>query len=282
MNYTIHDINGAPRTVNITVELIDPKKAAEYLSHNIENNRKKNDDRVAAYSRDMAALDWEFTGQTIVFDSEGRLIDGQHRLEAIIKSDEIIEIIVVRGINPDAVAFIDKGRGRSFNDTMKITENDTILRLSSTQATIRSVVRNETSVRILSESELEWLYTKFANECHVVSRLIPHNLGKPFVADFRGACLAALIAGVSETDLAEYIKVMRTRMPTMRYNDDAALKWEDTIHRTIGRTLEGSQMYLGTENSIYHFISGRKYRKYRELKHWFEIKDKVIEAIQSR
>lgn len=47
------------------------------------------------------------TGDTIKFDVDGNLIDGQHRLMAVVLSGISTEFIVVEGLNPDAILVID-------------------------------------------------------------------------------------------------------------------------------------------------------------------------------
>ena len=284
MKYMISDPNGKPRQISIEVEDIDSEKAEKYLGHNYDSNRHVSKERVYAYARDMTANEWEFTGQTIVFDEKGRLLDGQHRLYGIIKSGKTIKMIVIRGVSPTAVNFIDKNRVRSFGDTMRITKNETALRFPATQAAINSMIKRETPFNP-TESEKIWLFSKFEKECNDLERVVPHTLRKPITADFRGACLGALIYGVPQEDLAEFVKVIRTRTPSMKYNDDAALKWEDAIHKAYSinsRGMDTVEMYFGTQNALYYFLKSYKYKRHKELKRWFPIKDKLIEAIQGR
>ena len=280
----INDPNGKPRKITIEVEDITPEKAEKYLGHNFESNRNISRERVDAYKRDMEAHEWEFTGQTVVFDEKGRLVDGQHRLHAIVKSGESIRMIIVRGVSPDAVNFIDKNRVRSFRDTMKITKNETVLRFPAVQSAINSMIKRETPLNP-TESEKIWLFSKFEKECNELERVLPHTLRKPITADFRGACLGALIYGVPMEDIAEFVKVIRTRTPSMKYNDESALKWEDAIHKAYSITSRGMdtvEMYFGTQNALYYFLKSYKYKRHKELKKWFPIKDKLIEAIQDR
>lgn len=106
--YTIEE-NGKTYEITEGVELITPGKAKEYLDLNFEKNRRKSAESISAYGRDMTARTWVFTGDPIKFDTNGRLVDGQHRLEAIIASGVPKQINVVRGLIPDAVMCIDKG-----------------------------------------------------------------------------------------------------------------------------------------------------------------------------
>lgn len=84
--------------VSSVVEHITPVIAKKYLEANSDNPRRINQNVVAAYAQDMKAGKWFMNGEPIVFDEEGRLRNGQHRLTAIVKADVAVDILVVRGV----------------------------------------------------------------------------------------------------------------------------------------------------------------------------------------
>lgn len=99
--------------MKLTVEKITPRKAEEYLKANTDNFRKTIDRaRVAVYAKDMANGKWENNGETIKFNGKGVLMDGQHRLKAIVRSQTTITCAVARGVR-STVLNIDRGKPRS-------------------------------------------------------------------------------------------------------------------------------------------------------------------------
>ena len=90
--------------LEITVEKITPKIAKDYLKWNTKNPRGTNSLR-RSYAKqladDMTAGKWQQNAATIVFDEDGFLKDGQHRLAAVILSGKTIEFVVVRGVGRD-------------------------------------------------------------------------------------------------------------------------------------------------------------------------------------
>lgn len=74
---------------------VTPQIAQELLNHNIIN-RKLNQRRVALYAKDMKEAKWEniADGISISVDETGKLLNGQHRLNAIIKANVSIEMFV--------------------------------------------------------------------------------------------------------------------------------------------------------------------------------------------
>lgn len=60
----------------------------------------------------MLSGKWELNGATIVFNCDGTLNDGQHRLEAIVKSGVAVQSFVVRGVTCGA-KHIDRNKPRT-------------------------------------------------------------------------------------------------------------------------------------------------------------------------
>jgi hypothetical protein len=110
------------------VETITPADAAAMLTRHA-HNRPIKDRTVAAYARDMARGRWPLTGEAIKFDTNGDLVDGRHRLKAIIAAGVAVRILVVYGVPPEAQAVMDSGVKRSVNDqlAMKGVKNRLIL-----------------------------------------------------------------------------------------------------------------------------------------------------------
>lgn len=69
-----------------------------------------------AYLAEMEANRWVKNGATIVFEEDGCLLDGQHRLRAIANGETSIPLLVVFGVNKIAMASIDTGIVRTAGD----------------------------------------------------------------------------------------------------------------------------------------------------------------------
>jgi len=121
-------------TVEITK--ITPELATEMLESNFKNNRTVNKNRVSAYASDMTKGQWNFTGEGIKFDIDDTLIDGQHRLAAIIKADMTVEMLVVRGLSPETMITMDTQMGRTLANVLKIMSYDRANELSRTLLTV--------------------------------------------------------------------------------------------------------------------------------------------------
>ncbi|NUP17677.1 MAG: hypothetical protein HOV73_18265 [Streptomyces sp.] len=108
-----------PVTDEPTAVVIDvtPELARVWLRANTRN-RKTRDRAVTEYARDMAAGHWNLNGEAIKFSHDGSLLDGQHRLRAVVESDTTVQMLVVVGLPAEAQETMDTGRKRTTGDVM--------------------------------------------------------------------------------------------------------------------------------------------------------------------
>lgn len=97
------------------IENVTPQIAAAYLSQNT-NNRPLNKGRVEAYAAAMSRGEWQFNGDPIRFSEQGILIDGQHRLSAIVQSNAPQKMLIIRDLPQSTFKTIDVGAIRSAGD----------------------------------------------------------------------------------------------------------------------------------------------------------------------
>lgn len=98
--------------MEFTTETITPKKAEAYLATS-EGNRPQSKITVQSYARAMANGGWQVNGQCIIFDEDGHLLDGHHRLNAVIRADKAVVFGVLRGVDKRAFTTIDCGLKRT-------------------------------------------------------------------------------------------------------------------------------------------------------------------------
>ncbi len=100
---------------------VTPSLASEWLLKNT-HNRPLRPGVVSRYTKDMTAGLWRHpTGEPIIFDRLGRLQQGQHRLNAVVKSGRTITFLVVHNADPDDFQVIDSGAPRSAGDVLSLT-----------------------------------------------------------------------------------------------------------------------------------------------------------------
>lgn len=97
------------RTVKITPDL-----AKEWLKRNT-HNRRLNQDEVELLAGAMKRGEWMDNGDPFArFDADGNILDGQHRLHALIKANFTWQGYIVDGLAPEVQRVIDIGQPRTF------------------------------------------------------------------------------------------------------------------------------------------------------------------------
>lgn len=112
--------------VEVSVQTITPEDAQMLLKTNV-NNRNLSRRRVEMYANDIKRGAWKLTGDSIKLaknpkTGEVRLIDGQHRLHAIVSSGIAVQTVVATGLQEDAFSVIDRGKTRSYNDVLNMSK----------------------------------------------------------------------------------------------------------------------------------------------------------------
>lgn len=164
--------------ITFTVEVITPELAKEYLLSNTKN-RTLSKRTVLLYADIMRRGQWELTHEGISFDGYGRLLDGQHRLEAIISSGVSVKMVVARGLSSDTFAVINTGKTRSTGDTFSISGiKDSNNMASGVRKYLNMKTGYETSsgksntfitnLDVVNEYESDWAF--YDNCLHVAAR----------------------------------------------------------------------------------------------------------------
>lgn len=101
--------------------LVSPGKASQWLAKNVDHNRLPKRSKIPNFARDMKNGNWMDTGETIKFDTAGRLIDGQNRLLAVIEADVAVLFDVAYDVPPESMQVMDTGSSRTFGDVLAVT-----------------------------------------------------------------------------------------------------------------------------------------------------------------
>lgn len=102
-------------SMSAKIETITPNIAQDMLEKSAKN-RFLSDQMSQYYASTMSDGEWQENGETIKFadyKSEEKLIDGQHRLRAIVISKTTQRMLVVRGLHEKNIQTIDIGKKRS-------------------------------------------------------------------------------------------------------------------------------------------------------------------------
>lgn len=95
---------------------ITPEIAADILQTRNNKNRPINHPTVDYYAHQMKKGAWMLNGEGVQFSKEGELLNGQHRLLAVVKADMTIRMFLIFNIDKEAFATYDLQRTRTAAD----------------------------------------------------------------------------------------------------------------------------------------------------------------------
>ena len=102
---------------------VPPIMAKHILDNHNHRNRTLNEHHLSSLVRDIRKGNWiDGTGSMISFSKDGSLIDGQHRLAAIVAAKKPLKLSVKFGLEEAAQRVIDTGRKRTYSDFIAMSE----------------------------------------------------------------------------------------------------------------------------------------------------------------
>lgn len=109
------------KTLSTEIVTVTPEMAMNLLECNTLN-RPLSDSHVKRIANQIIDGKWRFNGDTIKISDDGQVLDGQHRLWAVVEAKRPIGTIIVRGVQRDAFTTIDTiCRHRSSGDTIALS-----------------------------------------------------------------------------------------------------------------------------------------------------------------
>ncbi|HYP55289.1 MAG TPA: hypothetical protein VEQ41_03155 [Solirubrobacterales bacterium] len=111
----------SPKAARLDTEIVEmtPRAAREILDRNARN-RSLRSDYVRKLGAAMERGEWTVNGEPIQIAEDGTLLNGQHRLSAVVESGVSVPMLVVRGLPPAAQRTMDTGTRRNLSDVLAL------------------------------------------------------------------------------------------------------------------------------------------------------------------
>lgn len=123
--------------ITVHVVAVTPILAERWLERNVHNRNRRNP-LVDLYARDMAEGRWQLTGEPIKFATNGDLLDGQHRLAAVVKAGAVVHMLVVEGLTSESQDVMDTGARRTPADALGLNGYANAKTLAATARLVRA------------------------------------------------------------------------------------------------------------------------------------------------
>lgn len=240
--------------------MVTPSLAEEMLRRNI-NNRTIKKGAVNAYAEDMMHKRWNGLSIIAFNEETGELMDGQHRLMAIVKSGTS-QIMVVAEVKSEDV--FDIGAVRSVRDIMVLSggENLTNTLIGAVGMSIR---RSSAGGSRVSKPKIIERYMEDKERWDSAGRIAGRGLTKK--SAFVTAIYYALKCGVEENVLEEFTEVVATGFYENEC-DASGVLCRNMLMETTGRNRIGWDVEGKIEEYIRLFAEGTIRKKQLRIPTW--------------
>jgi hypothetical protein len=178
---------------------VTPEMAAKFLLKN-DGNRKLREQHAAGLARAIENGKYQLTHQAAAVTKKGRLIDGQHRMRAIIMAGKPVEMFIAYDVPDDTFAVLDAGMPRKMHERLQSDPKKT----SVCTSLFRIMVRNGKA----QEYEVEMMLEIFEGALSKWSQLPKLGTLKGFTT-FHNAAVALRIAmALEEKDADEVNRIL--------------------------------------------------------------------------
>ena len=259
--------------IRTRIETIDKDKAIEYLKCNMVN-RDISRGRVLQYADSMKRGDWQLNGDSIKFNERGEMVDGQHRLSAIIETGIPITTVVMTGIE-DGICLFDRGRNRSTTDSLLIEgfsrklANNTCVAIAKLNYSLQGKQENVSDSYIrefLIENEAD-----LVKIVEIISRGSSHHAGSGKTlarnAPMGLAIYYAVNTEVEWSEIEEFVQIVKSGFYENRKQTAAIVLRNDILNGCLtahGKEKRKSSVYA-MERAIYDYHHGvERKRSYRQ------------------
>jgi hypothetical protein len=134
---------------NVYIAEIDPALASDLLALNFSDNRKLSKLTVQRFSSDMKEGRWLLGNDALTFNAAGRLVNGQHRLNAVVQSKTTQRFIILSGVCQDTAQILDMGQSRNMGQRITVSG----VRISNRECAVIRHAMNDYTINTLGTAE---------------------------------------------------------------------------------------------------------------------------------
>lgn len=250
--------------ITITPDLAKVWLATSNGNPRWSSKKKFVDDRiVTSIARDIKNGNWKPGNNSIAFDENGVLVDGHHRLSAVVSAKIPVESIVVYGIPEDAQIHIDEARGRTQAQRLSLESRI----VSAANCYFRSTGRIYKTTAGSVEMVSEWV----KEHPMVFDALSICTTGKEHPISKKGSvvCAAtlALEHGVNEDRLKNFFRSVNTGFVSSKEESAAIVIRNMLMSSQYGTKKSENIIFLAVQDAISDYMSGvHRYKNYTKPK----------------
>ncbi len=119
--------------------MVGPATAQKILDNNYDGQRKIKDSVVKKYAAMMKSGNWPpAAGDFIRISKSGKLLNGQHRLSAVVEADMTIGFWVLSGVDERVFQYVDDGYNRNASSFLKCANANSVAALAKSVVSMKT------------------------------------------------------------------------------------------------------------------------------------------------
>lgn len=245
---------------------VNPELAITWLEQN-KRNRDLRDSTVQKYAADMKSGRWKVVGDAIQFDTSGSIINGQHRLWAVVESGQTVKLLVMFNCDPEAINVMDDHLKRSLKDVAKIRKPGAVIgsthtaianMLIQTSIAATLVDRRAALSRVSRQAQLETLDRHMDAIMFTVHECIKTRRVRSLTVTSVLTVLTRAYYTQQHDDLRHFGKVLLNGI-TEQERDRAVILLRNMLLQSAaaGTRPTADTIYRKTERALQAFVTGQ-------------------------
>ena len=219
---------------NVVME-VTPSMAARWLEGNT-HNRPISQGHVERLACEMKSGRWRVTHQGLAFSPNGRLLDGQHRLWAIVMADVPVRTRVFFNESADNIECYDGGLVRNNADRMSLSQRFGREIDHKHLATLRCMVRGlRPMMRLSYGQEAELLAKHLGAVCFAMKHLTMTERARGVATAVTRAVIARAWYCIDHEKLVHFCKVLKTGLASGPEDEPIILLRDYLVQNEKGR-----------------------------------------------
>lgn len=235
------------------VVMVTPAIATKWLEGNT-HNRPIYQSVVERYARDMTKGNWRVTHQGVAFNTNGTLVDGQHRLWAIIESGKTIALLVHHGLPLESQSVIDVGATRSSRDRLWLSDKfGAVTHMEC--AVLKRMIAGASTLPRWTSLEEEQMFAQHKDAVRFAVNAFPGTKTRITNAVVVGVVARAYYT-VPHEQLQRFCYVLFTG-EALSAPERTILLLRDTLLMRAGLRMKSSAEWARTEWTLRSYLAGR-------------------------
>ena len=257
---------------------ISPRRAENWLAGANTDNRQLRNAVVERLARDIKNGDWTPNHQGLAFDCNGVLLDGQHRLAAVVLAGQaILAPVWFNAIR----AGIDVGVTRNTADILtlegelgKVTRHD----LATLRALLRGVPGRQIKRTVSEERKLLKMHRTAIDYAH--AHMGESNRIPGIATGTTRGVIARAWYSADLDELAYFAAVLREGIMRHQADQPIGVLWRYLLKtKHVGGSVPTTERYGKTERALYAYLKGEKLEHlYAATKELFPLPDETPEG----